>query len=105
MKPSMLSRNFLSWWFEVIDCKSAHSFVVGLLGLPHGIPAYIIRTPAVTYLNREEGELRTLFQDYQLGQELECVADCAFLLSMFGDEPFNEPQVALFSTPYQSVKH
>lgn len=92
--------NTLLWWFEAIDGYSGHSFVIGMLSKPTDKHCYIIRTPATTSLNRKTRILRTLFLDYWLGNELASVEECAFLLLLFGDKPFEQPQDAIFSAPF-----
>jgi hypothetical protein len=105
MTAALYLRETLLWWFEALDGRSGHSFVIGLLANPNKGHAYIIRTPAITYLNREDCEVRTLFQDYHLGRELESIEECLLLLTMFGEEPFCEPHLALISVPYPTAMH
>lgn len=97
--------DFLHWWFEVIDGKGGHSFVIGLYAMPKHEQGYIIRTPAVSLLDRQNATVRTLFFDYRLGKELKNTEECCMLLNMFGDDPFRTPHEAVFSWPLQSETH
>ncbi len=104
----MKSLNFrenLLWWFEAQDWRSGRSFVIGVLDNHNKGDTYIVRTSAITYLDRADSELRTLFQDYKLGIELENFDECALLLAIFGEDPFFTPDVALYSPPYRSTMH
>lgn len=97
--------NKLIWWFETIDLQSTDRFVIGLLAMTRFSPAFVLRSPAITDLDRRKNELRTLFQDFQLGKELTDFAESELLLAAFGKKPFRLRHLSSFIKPFKNSAH